>query len=213
MAKKYRYILCGVVEPDEPVSNFRLIAPSTVTRQYRCSQEWNTHAIRVDVTGMELEKWSCDPYSTTDCDTPVKDLNPEVYIRLNGKWQPFKKLTDKWSKGEIQPHEFYRFLEDECGFNSRTEGFFTDDKMEEYEEACENKRKKCEAFLDEFLKEKYKSKEDIEYNKSHRIAWLSSFPLSRYAESEWGLLATREVDDKIKNQKDMDKFFKDLKKA
>ena len=58
MRKKYRYILCGIVNPTDKIKIFRLIAANCLGNR--------TSAIRIPIPkDMILEKWSCDNYSTT----------------------------------------------------------------------------------------------------------------------------------------------------
>ena len=80
--KRYRYITCGLVAPDEPVSLFRLIAANKMKGQ--------NIAIRITIPKtMHLTKYSCDEYSTVENDdkTLIQDLEPVLVIRVNGRWE------------------------------------------------------------------------------------------------------------------------------
>lgn len=78
--KRYRYITCVDTNLDDPVSKFRLIGGSNMFP----SSGWGT--IRIEIPDdMVLEKWNCDPYSTTEDTRKIKDLNPCVSVRINGR--------------------------------------------------------------------------------------------------------------------------------
>lgn len=116
--KKTRYILNGGTKPDDEIAGYRLICGS-----YAKDFELG-NAVKVEVTNIELEKWGCDSYSTTDDNTLIKDLNPKCMVVLNGKWHEDKELTRKWLNGEILPHEFCDYFRDErnykLDFNNHT---------------------------------------------------------------------------------------------
>lgn len=104
MSKRYRYITCGLVSPDEPVNNFRLIGPSHLTP--------GNDGIRIELPDdIELEKYSCDTYSTTQDERTIRELNPVVMIRINNKLVRHKELEKEWLDGKVQPHEFTRWVE------------------------------------------------------------------------------------------------------
>lgn len=95
---RYRYILSGIVNPTDKLSDFRLIGGN-------CIRE-HTDAIRVTLNNeIKLTKYSCDNYSTTDCNIQIKELNPVVMCRMNSKLKQSKELTEAWLNG-MQPHEF-----------------------------------------------------------------------------------------------------------
>ena len=103
MSKKYRYITSGIVSPDEPVSNFKLIGPSNMTP--------GADGIRIEIPDdIELEKLSCDPYSTTGDRRPIRELNPAVMIRINNNLVRHKELEKEWLDGKVQPHEFNHWV-------------------------------------------------------------------------------------------------------
>lgn len=97
---RYRYILCGIVNPTDKLSDFRLIGANNIRH--------STDAIRVELPNeVKLTKYSCDNYSTTDCDIQIKNLNPVVICRMNGRMKQSKELTEQWLNG-LQPHEFLK---------------------------------------------------------------------------------------------------------
>jgi hypothetical protein len=62
VVKQYRYILSGLVSPEDKVSRFRLIAGNMIKSEYV-----GATAVRIPVPDdMVLEKWRGDCYSTTD---------------------------------------------------------------------------------------------------------------------------------------------------
>ena len=96
---KYRYILCGVVNPTDKLSDFRLIGANNIGHA--------NNAIRVELPDtVELTKYTCDNYSTTSCDIQIKDLNPIVICKLNGRFKTSKELTEQWLNGK-QPYTFH----------------------------------------------------------------------------------------------------------
>lgn len=100
--KRYRYILCGLVSEADEISIFRLIAANNLRPNYN-----NYSAIRVEIPeDMELEKWSCDPYSITYDKRKIGELNYDVVI-----WDESKR---KWNirndlKGN-NPCDFHKLL-------------------------------------------------------------------------------------------------------
>lgn len=96
---RYRYILCGVVNMDDPVSNYRLIGASAIHGE--CDM------IRIEIPDdMELEKWSCDNYSTTSDKRLVKDFNPIMLVKINKRWYKKPELNN------CQPHLVHEVMED-----------------------------------------------------------------------------------------------------
>ena len=91
---KYRYILNHICSIKDELNTFRLIGGSNLRNFSDC--------IRVDIpTDIELEKYSCDPYSTTESTKKIGELNPKVMVRLNGKLVLSPKLTQKFESGII----------------------------------------------------------------------------------------------------------------
>lgn len=103
--KRYRYILCGLVKGTDKISDFRLIAANNVKPEYH-----EDGAIKVEIPeDMVLEKWSCDPYSTTRDARTLDELGYDVVIwdAYNKKWNVRNDL-----KGN-NPCDFYQILEEE----------------------------------------------------------------------------------------------------
>ena len=121
------YILCGAVDLNDKISDFRLIAPSQVTRRYPCSNERNTHGIRIDCDKSQIEKWSCDCYATSTEDTLIKDANPEVFTLIDGKWAKNEELTRAYLSGQYGVDDFtdwlarrkYHFTNYEIGYTNK----------------------------------------------------------------------------------------------
>lgn len=83
MRKRYRYITNGVVIGEHKICGYRLIASTNMRSEYK------RVAIRVNIpSDLVLEKWSCDPYSTTDDERTLDELGYDVMI-----WNIKKK---KW---------------------------------------------------------------------------------------------------------------------
>jgi hypothetical protein len=94
-----------MVSPDEPISNFKLISPNDMTP--------GADGIRIEIPDdIELEKLSCDPYSTTNDERPIKELNPAIMIRINNNLVRHKELEKEWLDGKVQPHEFSYWVEE-----------------------------------------------------------------------------------------------------
>ena len=103
MSKQYRYITCGLVSPDDPIGNFRLIGPSNLPP--------GDDGIRIELPDdIKLEKESCDSYSTTDDKRLIRELNPAVMVRINNKLVRHKELEKEWLDGKVQPHEFTQWV-------------------------------------------------------------------------------------------------------
>lgn len=85
MRKRYRYVLNGIVLGEDKICNFRLIAGSNIKPSYN-----GAIAIRVKIPNdLELTKYSCDPYSTTDDERTINELGYDVLIwnKGKGKWK------------------------------------------------------------------------------------------------------------------------------
>jgi len=85
MRKRYRYILNGVVLGEHKISDFRLIGGNNIKPSYD-----GASAIRVVIPNdLELTKWSCDSYSTTDDKRTIDELGYDVLIwyKKEKKWK------------------------------------------------------------------------------------------------------------------------------
>lgn len=96
---RYRYITCGLVSPDDPVSHFRLIAGRNLNHA--------DSVIRITLPdNVSLCKYSCDPYSTCeDNSLLIKDCKPILMVRVN---QKLRHMPGIWP--EYQPHQIYQEL-------------------------------------------------------------------------------------------------------
>lgn len=120
MGKRYRYITNGLCTPNDSVSSYRLIGGNNVSH--------HSSAIRIEIPDdMELEKWSCDSYSTTEDARHIKDLNPRVMIRVNMKMTCFDDLRKAWLEGKVEPHAFSKYMEQHHNYRMWLKfGFITD---------------------------------------------------------------------------------------
>lgn len=110
---KYRYITSGIVNMTDPVSIFRLIGTTNMGGSM-C-------AIRIEIPDdMKLEKWDCDPYSTTSDPRTIAELHPVACIRKNGR---MCKGPDELIR--IQPHEWHNYLLDKYDLRITEKGFVT----------------------------------------------------------------------------------------
>ena len=79
MRKKYRYICCGTAKITDKICEFRLIGGGQLKNK--------STVIRVEIpSDMELTKYSCDNYSTTEDTRTLEELGCDVMIRYNGNW-------------------------------------------------------------------------------------------------------------------------------
>lgn len=90
---RYRYILNGAVQSSDKISDYRLLDKQKL--------QGRNSSLRVEIPDdVILEKWECDEYSTWDSkneeDYEIKDLNPKICIRVNGRWQVLEDATQEW---------------------------------------------------------------------------------------------------------------------
>ncbi|MGD1416467.1 hypothetical protein [Bacillus stercoris] len=79
--KRYRYISNGCVLGKDKICSYRLIAKNNIKASYN-----GAIAIRVNIPeDLELTKYSCDPYSTTDDERTIDELGYDVLIWNEGK--------------------------------------------------------------------------------------------------------------------------------
>lgn len=93
---RYRYILGGIVDIHAPMHHFRLIAGNSIKPDYH-----GKTAIRFQLPeDMELTKYSCDSYSTTEDTRTLSQIGYDVlgYHALKKRW-----IVINDYKG-IQPH-------------------------------------------------------------------------------------------------------------
>ena len=182
--KKYRYILTGCTGPDEPICDFRLIAPQIVTKQWDGCCSIESEGIRVDVSNLNLVKYPSDMYSSVDESVKLRDLNPKIFIRKNDKWQANEELTEKWLKGEIPNNDLYDYITKEMGLKSSLKGYYTEDAYFEFRAREEKVRKEAEIFIKDYAK-KYLDKKTLkQFNKRFMYLDFSS-DLSDFKRKEW----------------------------
>jgi len=83
--RRYRYVLNGVALGEDAISDFRLIAANNLKPSYD-----GATALRVNIPlDLELTKYSCDPYSTTDDKRTLNELGYDVLIwhKKEKKWK------------------------------------------------------------------------------------------------------------------------------
>lgn len=88
--KRYRYILNGCVLGTDKISKYRLIAQNNIKPSYDGSS-----ALRVNIPeGFQLEKCSCDSYSTTDDKRTLDELGYDMLIwnKSKRKWTIHNEL-------------------------------------------------------------------------------------------------------------------------
>lgn len=85
---RYRYITAGIVHMDDQVNQFRLVAGN------KLGMLRNTLTmLRVTIPDdMELTKYDCDEYSTTDDTRQIVELHPLPMSRVNGRLKAFPEL-------------------------------------------------------------------------------------------------------------------------
>lgn len=182
--KKYRYILTGCIGPDEPICDFRLIAPQIVTKQWDGCCSIESEGIRVDVSNLNLVKYPSDMYSSVDESVKLRDLNPKIFIRKNDKWQANEELTEKWLKGEIPDNDLYDYITKKMGLRSSLKGYYTEDAYSEFRVREEKVRKEAEIFIKDYAK-KYLDKKTLkQFNKRFMYLDFSS-DLSDFKRKEW----------------------------
>lgn len=97
--KRYRYITSGIALGEHKISDFRLIGGNNINAEYK--------ALRVTIPDdLELEKLSCDSYSTTKDTRTLDELGYDVLIwsEKDRKWVAHNEL-----KG-VRPCDMHRHI-------------------------------------------------------------------------------------------------------
>ena len=94
---RYRYILAGNVNPSDPISAYRLIGASNLGSA--------SSAIRIVVDDVDIIKYSCDCYSTTDDTRTLAELGYDCMVRINWKWTVRNDLRPETKDDVFAPHE------------------------------------------------------------------------------------------------------------
>lgn len=104
---RYRYITNGSCELNARISSFRLASHIEISR---CTLYAGKTFWRVEIPeDMQLVKYSCDNYSTTDDQRLIRELSPvRIIISWNGKWRhlpldcdaetEWRREHEKWVK-------------------------------------------------------------------------------------------------------------------
>jgi len=101
--KKYRYVLSGGVKLTDPVNHYRLVAGNNIKPSY-----WGATAIRINAEGMELEKWSCDSYSTTEDKRLLQELEPAHMIWTGTYWKQYsEEKHDELFNNILRKHSIF----------------------------------------------------------------------------------------------------------
>lgn len=101
-AKMYIYITNGSCKFTDKLYNYRLVSGKELGKS-----NTTCNAIRVNINeNIKLEKYSCDNYSTTECDIEISELEPKAIIKVNGKLRVRKRLTEMWTLKQVKPSEF-----------------------------------------------------------------------------------------------------------
>lgn len=127
---RIRYITCGLADPDEPISHFRLIAGCTFGYIHA------DDALRVELPpDLKLTQSKWDRYSTTDDPRTLRQLGAVPVVKVDGKW---KRMPELWPAH--QPHEWYEVLRKEKGLYGTLSpcGYLN---LERYQEYLRVKRK------------------------------------------------------------------------
>ena len=94
---RFRYILCGLVNFDGPISDYRLIGGNNLGDAASC--------IRFKIPQLfHMTKYSCDSYSTTDDTRSLNQIGYDIMVKINGHWVVRNDLKP------IQPHKIYHAM-------------------------------------------------------------------------------------------------------
>ena len=208
--RKYRYILTGGVKPSDPISEYRLLSPQIVTRQFHGCDNVTSDAIRVDVTDVELEKWACDDYYTTDDNTHIVNLNPKIFLMKNWKWREEKDLTNKWLRGELKDNHVWTHITENTDWYSTDRGYFTKDKYIEYETSCATQETYCSHFILGWVTQHY-SKEDCEIFLRWDCVELIKEMLYRFRPDDWEWMVKKYVERELEKVREAELFPKSVK--
>lgn len=98
--KLYRYILNGMIDLHEPVSQYKIVA------QNKFPNDKNLpigHAVRFLVPNdMKLKQQRGTSYSTTEDTRTLEELQCKLVIKINGRW---KENPFGLSLANVQPHQ------------------------------------------------------------------------------------------------------------
>lgn len=94
---RYRYIFSGGVRANDIISDYRLLDKQKMKRE--------SDVIRIEIPDdAKLEKWDCDEYSTWSKENnrnyELKELNPKICVKINGKWNVLEDATKDWLNGQ-----------------------------------------------------------------------------------------------------------------
>lgn len=123
MRTKYRYILNGSVKPDSPICNYRLIGASNIGNRIEC--------IRVRILDdIKLNKYDCDPYSTTNDTRTIEELGYDIMIKFNNHWKV---------RNDLKPYMAHEFSDHLKGFCPTPIGYLTKDQYTEWRQKLDER--------------------------------------------------------------------------
>ena len=118
--KRFRYILCGVIDFDGPINHYRLIGGNNLGDAASC--------VRVKLPNLfHLNKYSCDPYATTNDVRSLNELGYDIMVKINGRWVVRNDLKP------IQPHKIYHaMMQENRGYAVPKLGYLTPEQYKAY---------------------------------------------------------------------------------
>lgn len=211
MSKRiYRYIVTDGINPNDEVSDYRLLSANVVSRIAPGYSLLWSDAVRVDVTNIKLEKYSCDSYSTACGHSKIKDLNPKICIRKNFKWTQDKELTEKWLNGEIKGSLRKEYLEKVRNYKWTYRGFFTPEGYSEYKKYEADMADDCKAFATDWAKSHY-SEKDFEIFKKWLVSLDVSTEMYLFRKDDWKWLIKDTLERKMEHYRITDEIYNTTK--
>lgn len=124
---RFRYIRCGHVNYDGPISEYRLIGGNNLGDSASC--------IRIKLPNLfHMTKYACDSYSTTDDKRSLNEIGYDILVKINGRWVVRNDL-----KG-IQPNKIYHaMIKEGRGYTVTGLGYLTANQYTEYNRRRDDK--------------------------------------------------------------------------
>lgn len=107
-SKRYRYIYNGDAGPGEKLSSFRLVGGGNIHAEYH-----GVVALRVWLDDeVELTKYSCDSYSTTEDDRLIGEFDYDVmkWDGISESWKVLDVDVERIGDIELDQREYVRYL-------------------------------------------------------------------------------------------------------
>lgn len=123
MVKRVRYIGSGLADPDDPISDFQLVAGCILGRTT------TSEALRIELpANLELDKCKGDRYSTTEDSRTLEQLGAVPVVKVDGQWT---QMPDLWP--EHQPADWCKVLRARGFYGTQSErGYLAQDRYKEY---------------------------------------------------------------------------------